>query len=364
MTGIIGEILVRMFKYKPFNEMTFFQFRQSDPVLDHSFIPNSRGRLGSKEYRTVYKINSLGFRDYEYNAKKPLGTKRILVLGDSFVEGYGVNIDDTFVKILEKKLNKDGGHKYEVINCGMLSYSPILEYLQLKQKGLALSPDLVVLFLDQSDIQDDYVYAKHAVFDEKGRILAVSHSGFFVGRPKYSRIFIDRFLSSHSGFYVYLKQRIRKLHGKKDKRIDDTITFGDIESDRLFFARKNPKDFQKHWGDTAFYLSQINNLLKENGIDFLIVTYPYAHQIDPYEWSSRTSWGLEVGLTYPKGVYFEAAEKLCGLEKIKYLDLYGAFKNFKEENKNAKLFYSIDGHWTKESHKLVAEKLYNELIKG
>jgi len=56
LISTFGEILVRVFKYKPFNEMTFFQFRQSDPVLDHSFIPNSRGRLGSKEYRTVYKI--------------------------------------------------------------------------------------------------------------------------------------------------------------------------------------------------------------------------------------------------------------------------------------------------------------------
>jgi hypothetical protein len=360
----VSEIFVRIFKYRAFNEMTFYRFRQSDPILNHSFIPNSSGRLGSKEFRTVYEINTFGFRDYNYSFKKPSGVKRILVLGDSYVEGHGVNIDESFIKILERRINsriRELKYKYEVINCGILSYSPILEYLQLKEKGLSLDPDLVILFLDQSDLQDDYVYSKHAIFDNNGKPKAVPKTGFFVGEPKKHKFFLNRFLLRHSALYVYLNQKLRKIKNKKEKEIKDLIAFGDIETDRLFFLRENPKDFKIHWSRTASYLRLINGMLKEKKIDFVLVVYPYAHQVDPYEWECRSEWGFKKGTLYPKGQYFAAAQEFCNAEGIKFIDLYEAFKKFKETNGNIKLFYNIDGHWTKRTHEVVAQSLYTRL---
>ena len=352
-----GELLVHIFKYKPLNEMTFYKFRQRDPILDHSFIPNSTGKLGSKEFRTTYKINSMGFRDYEYALNKPDNVERILILGDSFIEGYGVNIDDTCVKILERKLNQRGGSRYtyEVINCGILSYSPTLEYLQLKEKGLCLNPDTVILFLDQSDLQDDYIYKRFLLLDDDSRPKAVPNSNTFVGSPEEYSSLIDAFLSRHSAFYVYVKQKMRKI-GRRDPPEGHGPVLANIESDRLFFLRENPKDYQVHWDRTASYLRLINDMLKERGVDFIIVVYPYAHQVDPHEWKCRIDWGFELGCVYLKGRYFESARKFCVSNSIKFIDLYDSFANYKRDKKT-KLFYEIDGHWTTEGHKLVAESV-------
>ncbi|MEK7251148.1 MAG: SGNH/GDSL hydrolase family protein, partial [Bacteroidota bacterium] len=120
-----------------------------DNILHHKFKPYSTGRLKASELDTDYNINSLGLRDKEYSVQKPPSTFRILMLGDSFTEGDGVFSNETFSKRLEEKLqSQQGGMKFEVINAGVGSYSSLLEYLYVKNYGLQLNPDLVILNFD------------------------------------------------------------------------------------------------------------------------------------------------------------------------------------------------------------------------
>ena len=79
---------------------------------------------------------------------------RVLVLGDSFTAAESVNYDKTAVYLAEKKLNIEGKN-VELINAGVPSYSPILEYLWLREYGLELDPDLVILNFDLGDISGD-----------------------------------------------------------------------------------------------------------------------------------------------------------------------------------------------------------------
>lgn len=66
----------------------------------------------NQEYRTFYRINSLGLRDDESSLHKP----QIVVLGDSFAMGWGVEQDETFASIIEKKRHS------KVLNAGIASY--------------------------------------------------------------------------------------------------------------------------------------------------------------------------------------------------------------------------------------------------
>src|SRR3989339_352779 len=66
----------------------------------------------------IAKANSQGLRDYEYGLKKPGNSIRIAAVGDSTTFGSGVNLEDTYVKQLEKILNKNCSKKIEVINFG------------------------------------------------------------------------------------------------------------------------------------------------------------------------------------------------------------------------------------------------------
>src|SRR6202521_5424036 len=68
-------------------------------------------------------INSQGLRDKEYTLRKPSGTYRVMMLGDSTTFGWGVPVDATVAKILEQKLNAaDLGRSFEVVNAGVGNY--------------------------------------------------------------------------------------------------------------------------------------------------------------------------------------------------------------------------------------------------
>jgi lysophospholipase L1-like esterase len=92
------------------------------------------------------KANSLGFRDREHAVAKPAGVYRILVLGDSIVQGLSVaNREDLFTSVLERELDADAPGRFEVLNFGVSGYNTQQEVETLRDKGLRYSPDLVVL---------------------------------------------------------------------------------------------------------------------------------------------------------------------------------------------------------------------------
>ncbi|MFH1577914.1 MAG: SGNH/GDSL hydrolase family protein [Candidatus Omnitrophota bacterium] len=97
------------------------------------------------------KIASNGIRDYEYTIKKPKGSYRIIILGDSVAFGWGVDIEKTFAKRLEKLLNSKAKKKYEVINFAVPGYNLRQEIDTLKYKCLAYKPDLVIFCVQNND---------------------------------------------------------------------------------------------------------------------------------------------------------------------------------------------------------------------
>ena len=116
----------------------------SDPKLSFVHEPNSHGFLMGQDV----KINSEGLRDNEYSLAKPPGVYRILVLGDSTTLGWGVPMNETSAKILERELNAvhvPGYERFEVINSGVGNYDTVQEVTYYKTRGRDFHPDLVIL---------------------------------------------------------------------------------------------------------------------------------------------------------------------------------------------------------------------------
>jgi len=102
--------------------------KQSDALIDHSYAPNCEAQFKSSEWSTNVKINSYGLRDEEPNSNAEL---KILVLGDSFTWGYGVEHNETYTELMQNQLTKQRKQSIDVINAGATSYSPALQYLYL-----------------------------------------------------------------------------------------------------------------------------------------------------------------------------------------------------------------------------------------
>lgn len=112
----------------------------------HSEYPMDRydpalGWVPAEGYRSErVRVNALGLRGPELAREKPRGERRVLAVGDSFTFGEGVADADTWPARLERTL---GGPR--VANLGVLGYGLDQQLLRLRQTGLALDPDVVVL---------------------------------------------------------------------------------------------------------------------------------------------------------------------------------------------------------------------------
>jgi len=123
--------------------------RSQNPVLSFELEPGYRNP-NPDLVRTYERINSHGQRDPERSLAKPGGVKRVLLLGDSVVEGHGVREVDTLSQQLERLL----GAGFEVLNFGVSGYCTKAEIELLATKGLAFAPDQVVLLFVGNDFND------------------------------------------------------------------------------------------------------------------------------------------------------------------------------------------------------------------
>src|SRR3984893_8818054 len=126
----------------------------------HGLKPNlsMMTRWGRAKYQLF--TDDLGLRDQtRRHVPREDGHRRILFLGDSFVEGLGVPYEKTFVGIVGDRIRQMGGEA-EVFNGGCLSHSPRLYLLHLQDlvDRLGMHFDDVVVFIDTSDAGDELVY--------------------------------------------------------------------------------------------------------------------------------------------------------------------------------------------------------------
>lgn len=120
-------------------------------------LPNVRDVEGRDCFKAVYQSNSIGARDREFSEKSG-GRPRIVLLGDSFAEGYGINADMTAESALEKLLDR------EVMNFGTGGdVGPLQYYLIYKNLAKRFQHDAVIVFLlPANDFTDnDYAVWQH-----------------------------------------------------------------------------------------------------------------------------------------------------------------------------------------------------------
>jgi hypothetical protein len=132
---------------------------QFDPMLGWSKKKDACVVRKTGEFKVTFETNAQGLRDDPTPTEKKPGVFRVMMLGDSFVQGYTVDRDDLFVDQLEGWWDSEQ-RRVEVINAGTEGYSTDQEALWFREHGQAYRPDVVVVFPYLNDIywsgQDRY----------------------------------------------------------------------------------------------------------------------------------------------------------------------------------------------------------------
>jgi hypothetical protein len=125
---------------------------QFDADTGWSKKPDTSTHKKTSEFDITIATNSLGLRDDPMpSPAKPAGTKRVVMLGDSFVLGYTVDRDDLFVDLLERWWKAEG-RPLDVVNAGTEGWSTDQEAVWLEKNGAAFRPDIVLLFPYENDL--------------------------------------------------------------------------------------------------------------------------------------------------------------------------------------------------------------------
>lgn len=137
------EMFLRLIKY-PYqncpvvNEVIENKLAQFDSLLGWSYIPN-KSTVAADGIN--YTFNAEGYRSINIKDQTDINKPVILLIGDSFLFGHGLRIEDTFGYKLEKSLN----HKYQVLNFAVQGYGTDQMYLLLKKLFPKYQPQIVIM---------------------------------------------------------------------------------------------------------------------------------------------------------------------------------------------------------------------------
>ena len=328
-------------------------------VYHHDLKPNVEvyETWGGKLKRKII-TNSIGFRD---SSKKEIlentEKTRILLIGDSFIEGSGYDYEHTFAGLLENKL----GNNYEILNSAVESYSPSIYF---KKTDFFLSQgyvfDKALVFLDLSDIYDE-LFIK---FDDNQNIISeipkekqtlerkiknkIYSLGWFLrdNTLTFRIMYLISDKTEEIKNYLKLKLKASKSLNKSffSTSRDDAIFYRMTHIDRGFWTFNEDKYLEVSQGlaQSEKYLKKLFELLNQNKIDSHLIIYPWPAQIYYGDKKHSPFW-----------------EKFSKSNNINLINLYDIFKS---ENNREFIFENFiygDIHWNKKG----TLKVFNEIIK-
>lgn len=139
-----------------FNRIHYQQMAQSHPQIGRAMergLVYDRLWIESRPdgFSEVHNLNLYGFRGPDFRIAPTPGRRRILVIGDSVVEGEGVADSQTITAEWSRILAREGTSA-EVINLGVIAASMPHLWVLLRDAVALLHPDDVVLALYCNDL--------------------------------------------------------------------------------------------------------------------------------------------------------------------------------------------------------------------
>jgi len=123
-------------------------YKINEPIrVDKKTVKINPDRINEFDLPDKYKeLFSLNREPILYNYTE--GRDNIVIIGDSYSEGSGVQYNETYSYFLSKKIDMN------VINLGIGGYNTKLEIERLKQMGMKYNPKIIILQYCNNDIEN------------------------------------------------------------------------------------------------------------------------------------------------------------------------------------------------------------------
>jgi len=267
------------------------------------------------EYTYRSRANSSGFRDSEFDSVSDRHVTKAIVLGDSFVQGLGAPADSTWPHLLEAMLDSADAGRYRIYNCGASGSDPFFEYTLLRDKLLRLHPDVVIMSINYSDINDYITRSGMERFKSNGTTVFAAGPWF---EPLYKHCHLVRLF-----LHFVLRYDFSLLSPAAH---EDKVTEGLYK--------------------LAACTDTTRALCERGHVRFLVVIHPY---IDPYDRYLK------------KQDQLPRLEAMLNEKNIAVVNLFDDFGRIISERNYATYSWRKDMHYTSKGYELFARLLRSEI---
>jgi lysophospholipase L1-like esterase len=338
----------------------------------------------SIEFEDVVKTNNMGLRNATIPFKKPAGTRRVFLLGDSYTEGAGVAFDKTFCRVLGQKFEKHEP-SVEFINGGRAGSGPVIYKRILCEIGMKYSPDAVLVFVFANDIFNSPSYYEPRgceempegsknlmwrIFPRAGVLFQWSGLYWADKRSKRTTDFV-RTVSKEAEALGISSERISAWRNAIPRDLVEASNRGEfsyyilssglIKPDYWAHAMEvSTPEAQQRWESIAKVLYEIKRICILNNMDFGILFIPAPFQFDP-------GYGLHNGRNVMRDAGYTVREawltgeteiqrryaRFSEQNQVPFLDLTPEFRGRTQAGQ--RLVYQLDGHCNDAGHAAIAE---------
>lgn len=363
---LIGEFAIRIFFPQVTSPVQFFYDEKLGGMVP---VPNQKGfKDHPKVYHYEYRNNDIGMRDTRQVGDFEKYPHKILCLGDSFTYGWGVNDNETFANILEKKINKD---TIAVLNAGVSGVGTDYALKFFQVRGQELAPNTVIYFYFDNDINDNKANAYFHI-ENDSIIVNEQNSYATVNALKKNRLVENKlynWLSSNSQLFGLIRYNIGLMWNKRvsdankasetasipftnakptEASQKDSAKQSVVQEKSIVTSQKSTNQIstEEPLYHTYKYLSALDRETKKQGVKFVVFYIPSHTSLEEFQKSGTI--GVE-----------NALNSYCRQNQIKFF----SFRNeiVKVKNPIETFYLPVDFHWNQKGHALAGEYLYKTL---
>jgi SGNH hydrolase-like domain, acetyltransferase AlgX len=295
----------------------------------YQYAPSLHSRMVRPgEYDIALDTNALGLRDDEVGPKHGV---RILLLGDSFAGGYGVERGEMFADILEHRLGVD------IVDAGVGGYEIIHQVRYFDSRGRKLDADLVVyvLYLG-NDLARNGEW--HAAADGA---LVSSERTFPVRRPYEIKL---RWLYQQARYTQ--KMKAEQARGEWQPK-DDYLAVAE---------RTLSEEGRTDYRQVEELLGQLRDEVRSTGADFFVVMVPYRQMVERAACERLAAAVAGFDERYDLDLPARRTGEILDRLGVGHFDLSPALRAHFDAG-GEPLYFPVDGHLNVRGNALVADVL-------
>jgi hypothetical protein len=333
-----------------------------DSLLGWEKRPNVAVSRRTSEWDVTITTNESGLRGPRITPDKPSGVRRVLLLGDSFVEAYSVSEAESVSAQLQSTLRQAGWSGAEVLNGGTAGYSTDQELLFFMESGVQWEPDVTVLFFYVNDVVYNVrpMYWRGAkpyyVLTDTGLELR----GVPVPRLEWRTRELSDWLRWRSALYRLVRESLARRGASRDD--PDPASLPSVPQEFLGLRRTGHHGADEAWALTEALLLELRHQVEAAGSTFVLFHVPSRaaiyHEVwvdtrDAYRMSER-DWSPVADVDRLRDICERTAtECLFPVEDFRL--------EAQRLGEGAPLYFRFDGHWSAYGHALAAQIIAEHL---